>query len=76
MSDALNEILKKYQDKKVLIVGHATAITYLLINWCEISYVGPHKFNNKEFFRGSKWEPIETFKLEFDDNRLINIENI
>lgn len=73
---ALTEILKIHKGEKVLIVGHSTALASLFSKWCEISYTGPYKYNDREFFDG-KWNYCETFKLEFDDNNnLVNIENI
>ena len=73
---SLTNILNNYHDKKVLIVGHATALAALLSKWCEIDYIGNCKFNGNIFFDG-KWNYLETFKLQFDDsNNLISIENI
>lgn len=73
---ALVEILKNHRDERILIVGHSTAIAALLSKWCDISYAGPYKFNDVEFFDG-KWKYCETFKLTFDDkDNLLNIENI
>ncbi len=73
---SLTNILNNYHDKKVLIVGHATALAVLLSKWCEIDYIGNCKFNGNIFFDG-KWNYLETFKLQFDDsNNLISIENI
>lgn len=74
--NALTEILKIHKGEKVLIVGHSTALASLFSKWCEISYTGSYKYNDREFFDG-KWNYCETFKLEFDDNNnLVNIENI
>ena len=74
--NSLISILNKYYDKKILVVGHATALSSLLSKWCEIDYTNAYKFNGKHFFDG-KWNYCETFKLEFDDdNNLINIKNI
>lgn len=74
--ESLNKILKQYKDKKILIVGHATALASLFSIWCEVSLTGPYKFKNKIFFDG-KWNFCETFKLTFNDNdELVNIENI
>ena len=71
---ALNGILDKYKDKKILIVGHATAMETLFSKWCDIT-LESYKFKGKEFFDGT-WNYCETFKLEFDDNKnLISIEN-
>ena len=73
---ALNDILNNYKEKKILIVGHSTALAALFSKWCKISYDGPYIYNDKEFFDG-KWNHCEAFKLEFDnDNNLISIMNI
>lgn len=73
---SLINILNNCYDKKVLVVGHSTALASLFSKWCEIDYTGDYKFKGKTFFDG-KWNYCETFKLEFDDNNnLINIENI
>ena len=73
---SLINILNNYRDKKILIVGHSTALASLFSKWCEIDYTGSYKFKGKEFFDG-KWNYCETFKLEFDNNNnLIKIENI
>lgn len=74
--NSLINILNNYHDKKILIVGHSTALASLFSKWCEIGYTDGYKFNGKQFFDG-KWSYCETFKLEFDyNNNLINIENI
>ena len=71
----LNELLEKYKDKRILIVGHSTAFSFLLSEWCEIKYNESYRFNNNEIFDG-EWNYCETFKLVFDDNILKSIENI
>ena len=74
--NSLINILNNYHDKKILIVGHSTALASLFSKWCEIGYTDGYKFNGKQFFDG-KWSYCETFKLECDyNNNLINIENI
>ena len=74
--ETLNKIINQHKNKKILIVGHSTALASLFSTWCDISYSGTYKFNQKEFFNG-KWDFCETFKLIFDDNnKLVNIENI
>ena len=72
---SLINILNNYRDKKILIVGHSTALASLFSKWCEIDYTGSYKFKGKKFFDGT-WNYCETFKLEFNNNNLINIENI
>ena len=72
----LNELLNMYKGKRILLVGHSTATAYLLSKWCEISYDSDYKFKGKSFFDG-KWNYLETFKLEFDDNNeLVSIINM
>lgn len=77
-----NEIIKllnEYENKKILIVCHATAISFLLKKWCDIDIVNDklrYSFNGKVLFEGY-FNYCETFKLEFNDNKeLISIENI
>ena len=73
---ALTRILEQNKNKKILIVGHSTALAALLSKWCEINYTGPYKYNGKEFFDGI-WNNCETFKLLFDENNILySIENI
>ena len=72
----LLDILSNYKDKKVLVVGHSTALAALFSKWCVVNYEGPYLFNDKEFFDG-KWNVCELFKLVFDDNNnLLDIKNI
>ena len=74
--EALNDILNNYEGKKILIVGHSTALAALFSKWCKINYDGPYTYNDKEFFDGN-WNCCETFKLEFDNNKnLISVNNI
>ena len=76
MYNALMDVVNKYQDKKIVIVSHATAITFLLMKFA------PYQdqkivFNNKLIMDETfKWNAPEIFKLEFKKNNLINIENI
>ncbi len=72
---ALLDILNKYKDKKVLVVGHSTAIACLLSKWVKVSIDGPYTFNDVPFFDG-KWKHLECFKLVFDNDRLVEIETI
>ena len=76
MDEVFFEILNANKNKKIAIIGHSTAITFLLKKWCDIKYNEPYKFNNKIFFDG-KWNFCEVFKLMFDDNNeLESIENL
>ena len=75
MHNALKDILNKHRGKRIVVLSHATAIVSLLKTWCDINYLEPYKFNNQEFF-GGIFNYCETFKLIFDNDKLINIENI
>lgn len=78
---ALNNVLDKYEGKKVAIISHGTAMSFLFMTWCEAKPSNKGEwsrkliFNNKEFFDGKFFAP-ELFKLEFEDNELIDIKNI
>lgn len=76
MYDGLNEILKLHAGKRIAIISHSTAITFLLRKYCEVQYCGCYIFKDKVFFDG-KWNYLETFQLTFDEyNNLIDIQNI
>lgn len=76
---ALMKILDENKNKRIVIVSHATAITYLLRKWCDIDIVNDklkYSYNGKVLLYGN-FNYCETFKLKFDDNNnLIDIENI
>lgn len=75
MLNGLDIILNNSDYKKVIVVTHATCLAAMLSKWCSVSYGGSYKFLNKEFFDGN-WDYLETFKLEFDNDKLISIKNI
>ena len=69
------EVLNSITTEIVCIASHATALTCLLSNWCEIDYPNQILFKGQKI--GGDWSYCETFKLEFDENNeLISIENI
>jgi broad specificity phosphatase PhoE len=79
MYKALLEILNNNKGKRVAIVSHGTAISFLLKIWCDINiendkikYIYKDKILLNNYF-----DYCETFKLEFDqNNNLLNIEHI
>ena len=79
MYSTIMKILDKNQNKRIAIVSHATAISYLLKKWCDIQVVDDklrYSFNNNIILDGY-FNYCETFKLEFDDkNKIISIKNI
>ncbi len=76
MYNELIRIINENKNKRILIVGHATSITFLLKTWCDINYNSDYLFNSNSFFNG-EWDYCTTFKLEFNENNeLISIKTI
>lgn len=79
MYSTIMKILEENRNKRIAIVSHSTAISYLLKNWCDIQVVEDklrYSFNEKIILDGY-FTYCETFKLDFDDdNKIVNIENI
>ena len=76
--NALMNVLKS-DDKKIAIVFHGTAMLFLIMTWCKVvpdSDKYKIFFNGNELFCGKHFDFCETFKLTFNDNELIDIENI
>lgn len=76
MYDALLEVLKENKGKRIAIISHATAITFLLMK------LGVYK-DKKIYFNDDvvvdenfKWKAPEVFKFSFKDDKLMLIENI
>ena len=74
MYESIMKIVEENNDKKIAVIGHSTAITFLLGKWCSITDNGII-FNNNMIF-DNNWDYCETFKLEFNNDELVNIENI
>lgn len=79
MYSVIMKILNEYHNKRIAIVSHGTAISYLLKKWCDVSIVNNklrYSFKNEIILDGY-FNYCETFKLVFDDeNKLIDIKNI
>ena len=80
MKDALLDILQKYSGKNIAIVSHGTAISVMLKEWCEVKYNDKTKlvelyFQGKKVFDGD-WDVPELFQLNFENEKLISIQNI
>ena len=78
MYNAIMNIIDNNKDKRIAIVSHGTAISYLLKEWCDIELEEDKmKYSYKDkVLLHNYFNYCETFKLDFDDNNLINIENI
>lgn len=75
----IEELLNDNKNKKIVLVTHATAITFLLMYWCKLVSADLETkarhltFNNKDVIDDSFRSP-EVFKLEFNENNeLIDI---
>lgn len=81
MIESIEDILKNEKGKKVAVVTHATAMTFLLMNWCKLENVildGKKRklsFNNKIVIDDSFNTP-EVFELVFDDDIIYSIKRI
>ncbi len=81
MLELINYILDNYNDKRVVLVSHGAAITFLLMNWCELVSASLETksrhltFNGKDVINGVMNCP-DVFKLEFDGNDLLDIGTI
>lgn len=81
MLDGVKDIIKNHEGKRIIIVSHAAAITFLLMNWCNLENVNLDNkirklvFNNKIVIDDTFKTP-DIFKLTFVHNQIYNIERI
>ena len=79
MYNAIMKIVKENKNKKIAIISHGTAISYLLKKWCEIELIDDKiKYNYKgKTLLHNYFNYCETFKLIFDENNnLVDINRI
>ena len=73
---ALIDVIDKYKDKRIVIVSHGSAILWLLKQWCNVNLKNKCiTFNDKLIIYDNIFN-CTTFKLEFDDNKLVNIDKV
>ena len=73
---ALMKVIDEYKDKRIVIVSHGSAILWLLKQWCDVNLKNKCiAFNDKLILYDNIFN-CTTFKLEFDDKRLVNIEKV
>lgn len=78
MYSIITKILNENKNKRIAIVSHGTAISYLLKKWCDVEIIDDklrYSYNGTILLDGHL-NYCETFKLIFDDDKLISIENI
>ena len=78
MLNGLAKVMKKNLGKRIVIVSHASSISFLLTKWCSVEMIDSKyviKFKGKEIING--FDSPEVLKLEFNDkHKLVNICSI
>ena len=81
MLSVVNKVLEKYKGYRIVLVSHAAAITFLLLNWCKLLDVSVENkkrkisYKDKSIMDGSFNMP-DGFRLEFIDNKISSIERL
>ena len=78
MYNSIVKILTDNNDKRIAIISHGTAITFLLKKWCNTEILNDkirYSFNGNILLEGYL-NNCEGIKLEFDNNNLINITKL
>ena len=73
---ALIDVIDEYKDKRVVIVSHGSAILWLLKQWCDIDLKNKCIIFNDKLILYDNIFNCTTFKLEFDNKKLVNIEKV
>lgn len=78
---SLQSVLKKHEDKKIFIVSHGTAISVLFSKIAHVEFYDEENYNRGIYFNGKlifdgKYDAPELFKLEYEDEKLVDIKNI
>ena len=84
-SEVIDEILKKYKNKRIAVFSHGYAILFYLLKYCKLLEINEERikieFNGKVFF-DKRINAPELFKIIIDDNQeireieLINIKEL
>ena len=79
MKEAIFSIISQNIGKRIAIVSHGTALSYLISKWCDIKLEDDkfkYSYRDKVLLH-NYFDYCETFKLTFDlDNNLIGIDHI
>lgn len=79
ITNTINEILNSNKDSNILVVTHTTAITSFLLNYCEKGYNLDERLilnYNGEVIVDGTTTGLDIFKLEFENDNVINIEKL
>lgn len=72
MTECINEIIKKYEGKRIAIVSHGGSIKFFLLNYCSVNNNLILEYKRKELEITSPC----LLKLTYRDNKLVNLEKI
>lgn len=75
MLKGLEFVLEKCEGERIVVVSHATCMASMLSTWCDVSYGEAYKFRDKVIL-DHNWKYLESFKIEFEDNNIVNISNL
>ena len=70
MLNFLEEILAKYEGKRIVVVSHGAAIKFLLQHYCKYDYESNSFIFNDKMKIFAKLESPSVLKLVFERNRL------
>ena len=73
---ALMDLIDKYKDKRIVIVSHGSAILWLLKQWCNVDLKNKRILFNDKIILYDNIFNCTTFKLEFNDKKLVNIDKV
>lgn len=81
MIDGFWDAVNSNKGKKIIIVSHGTAISFLLMNWCKLLDVQPNLLRKIEFegkiIINRVYNSPEVFKVTLnEENEILNIENL
>lgn len=79
-NEVYEEIIKKHKNKRIIIFSHGYAILFFLLKFCKLVKVEDDqkitlKYNDKIIF-DKKINAPEVFKLEVENDKIINIKLI
>lgn len=72
MTECINEIIKKYEGKRIAIVSHGGSIKFYLLNYCSVNEGLNLEYKGKELNITSPC----LLKLKYKNNELIDLEQI
>lgn len=75
MTEAIMEILDKYQGKKIAVVSHGAAIKYFLQNFCEYDQENETLIYKGKTVCSKKLESPSMIKIVFDGNEIVSFES-